>query len=170
MRAEELKLAQSSEDLGGRIWRFDVAKNFVNAGVGDEVDLEFAGIESVPAEASIYLVDRELESVVDLRKADSYSYHLGERGPVSEAGARFVLIVGSKDFMDESEDELPELPARTALHQNYPNPFNPSTIIRYDLAHSCSVRLFIYDATGIYFSRLEAVSGFRQTRKMLLIR
>jgi hypothetical protein len=203
LHAAELKLIKSSGDLWGHIWRFDVAKNFMSEGVGDEVKLEFAGIEGVPAEASIYLVDRDLESVVDLRKAVSYSYHLGEQGPVSEAEARFVLIVGSKDFMDESKDELPEPPEKTALRQNYPNPFNPSTIVRYDLAHPCSVRLVIYDATGalvkvlyeghrqagryeeawdgkkkggrsvatgIYFYRLETSGGFRQTRKMLLIR
>jgi hypothetical protein len=148
LHAAELKLVSSSEDLWGHIWRFDVAKNFTAEGVGDEVTLELAGIERVPAEASIYLIDRELERLVDVRREGSYTFHLGEREPVSEAEARFLLIVGSKEFMDESEDELPRPPDRTALHQNYPNPFNPSTIIRYDLAASSSVRLVIYDASG----------------------
>jgi hypothetical protein len=203
MRSSEGLGVQAGEDIWVHIWRFDMAKNFMAVGVGDEVTLELAGIENVPAEASAYLIDRDLEKLVDIRTESSYSFHLGEREPVSEAEARFVLIVGSKDFVDERKDELPTPPDRTVLHQNYPNPFNPSTILRYDLARACNVRLAVYDAsgalvrvvyeghrqvgryeeawdgrnqngrrasTGIYFSRLEIDSGFRQTRKLLLVR
>jgi hypothetical protein len=145
--ASELKLVQAAGDLWGHIWRFDVAKSFSAEGVGDDVTLEFGGLESAPAEASIYLIDRDLDRLVDVRKENSYSFHSGERAAVSEAETRFVLIVGSKEFVNDN-GELPEPPARTALHQNYPNPFNPSTIVRYDLARSCSVRLVIYDASG----------------------
>jgi Secretion system C-terminal sorting domain len=34
------------------------------------------------------------------------------------------------------------------LSQNYPNPFNPSTLIRYQVAHTGSVRLNVYDVLG----------------------
>jgi hypothetical protein len=148
LSAADLELARTNEDLWGHIWRFDVAKNFTVEGVGDEVTLELAGIENVPAEASIYLIDREMGRLVDVRSESSYEFHLGEREVVPETEARFLLIVGSKEFMDKSKDELPSPPIQTALYQNYPNPFNPSTMVRYDLAHQCSVRLVVYDAAG----------------------
>jgi hypothetical protein len=144
----ELVLAQRREEMWGHVWRFDVAKNFADAGVSDEVTLEFRGVESVPPEAAIYFIDRELERLIDVRTEQSYSFHSGERESVSETEARFTLIVGSAEFMDESKDELPEPPGRTVLHQNYPNPFNPSTIVRYDLARASVVRLAVYDASG----------------------
>lgn len=84
-----------------------------------------------------------------------------------------------------------------ALHPNFPNPFNPMTVIRYDVKQTgpVSVRIFdllgrevtilvrgtvpagshtaIWDATGfpsgIYLCQMEA-SGFRQTRKLLLVK
>jgi photosystem II stability/assembly factor-like uncharacterized protein len=34
------------------------------------------------------------------------------------------------------------------LEQNYPNPFNPSTVIGYELAAACRVRLVVYDILG----------------------
>jgi glucuronoarabinoxylan endo-1,4-beta-xylanase len=83
------------------------------------------------------------------------------------------------------------------LHQNYPNPFNPSTIIRYELPKSSTVRLSVYDmlgrevsmlvnerkdagvheatfdasglSSGVYLCRLQA-GDFVQTRKLLLVR
>ncbi len=136
-----------SENLWGQVWSFDVAKSYSEEGGGDEVILEFEGIESVPAEAVVYLVDWELERLLDVREGGSYSFYLGERLFIdSEGEARFALVVGSADFAEEQE--LPAPPAETALHQNYPNPFNPSTVIRYDVAKAGEVLLSIYDATG----------------------
>lgn len=40
------------------------------------------------------------------------------------------------------------LPEGYALRQNYPNPFNPSTIIRYDVPATASVKIVIFDILG----------------------
>ncbi|MFH1011655.1 MAG: right-handed parallel beta-helix repeat-containing protein [bacterium] len=89
------------------------------------------------------------------------------------------------------------LPTDFALHPNYPNPFNPMTVIRYDVKQSgpVSVRIFdllgrevativhetvpagsytaIWNAadfpSGVYLCQMEA-TGFRQTRKLLLVK
>ena len=42
----------------------------------------------------------------------------------------------------------PQIPTDYALYQAYPNPFNPVTTIRFDLAKSCTVNLFVTDITG----------------------
>lgn len=150
VQSSQLGFAQSDEELWGHLWYFDVAKNFSGGGAGDEVTLAFDGFGNVPAEAAIYLVDRHLGRLVDLRTEKGYSFFLGKREVVTiEEGTRFMLLVGSEEFVGEHEEEIPELPAATTFHANYPNPFNPSTVIRYDIARPCQVELRIYDTRGV---------------------
>ncbi len=144
----ELGFVQANEELWGHVWRFDVAKNFEEAGITDEVTLEIRGIDGAPAEASIYLLDKHLGRCIDVREERSYMFYSGRREAVSEDNARFALVVGSAEFAESGKGELPNPPERTVLHQNYPNPFNPSTIIRYDLARADVIRLAVYDASG----------------------
>ncbi|MFH1311846.1 MAG: FG-GAP-like repeat-containing protein [Candidatus Eisenbacteria bacterium] len=144
----QLEVQLSEEDLWGHAWIFDVAKTFSDAGVADNVLLGFDGLETLPEEARVYLIDRKLERIVDLRNEAGYSFHSGERLIVPEEEARFMLLVGSREFINRHDDELPGPPARTALHQNYPNPFGVSTIIRYDLARRDNISLRVYDAAG----------------------
>jgi hypothetical protein len=144
-------------DLQGQMWPFDVAKNFSAGSAGDEVVLTFAGVEQVPDECMIILVDRTLERRIDLREQDQYVFFHGVRNILSKAeDARFVLMVGSEDFLVSHEHEIPKLPARTVLHQNRPNPFNPSTVIRYDLAEPGRVALRIYDVNGAFVKTIES--------------
>jgi hypothetical protein len=155
LQTGELNVAPLSEQLWGHLWRFDVTKSFSNDAIGDEVTLDFRGIESVPAAAEIYLVDRRLGSLTDLRKEQRYGFILGERETVThEEEARFVLIAGSAGFIGEHEEEMPDTPVRTALHQNYPNPFNPSTLIRYEIARAGEIALNIYDVQGLLVKTL----------------
>jgi hypothetical protein len=94
-------------------------------------------------------------------------------------------------------DEEDRAPVPFALEQNWPNPFNPSTTIRFSVPNATRVTIRIYDvsgslvetlvdkqigagvhdvmwdaseeASGVYFSRLEA-PGFSQTRKLVLLK
>jgi hypothetical protein len=146
----------SDENLAGHVWCFDVAKNFSDDTAGDEVTLKFSGIEDVPAEAEIILVDRELDRQIDLGETNHYTFFERVREVVSqEEDARFVLLVGSEDFLDMQEDNLPKLPTKTFLYQNHPNPFNPATIIRYELARPGRVTLRVYDVSGALVKVLE---------------
>ncbi len=149
LKPSQLKLSPVTEELWGHMWYFDVAKNFSEERAGDEVSLAFLGIEDLPTGAAVYLVDQHLANFIDIRKESSYHFFLGKRDLIStEEDTRFVLLVGSEDFIDEQREQLPQFPTVTALYQNYPNPFNPSTIIRYDIATSSTVELRIYDARG----------------------
>ena len=89
-------------------------------------------------------------------------------------------------------------PQSFSLKQNYPNPFNPQTVIEYSLPVTTEVNLAVFDITGreiktlvsqkqaagqysiqfnalnltsaIYICRLSTSSGFRQSRKMILLK
>ncbi len=136
-------------DAWGQLWRFDVAKNFTDVPAGDEVALDFSGIDNVPRDARVLLIDVDLKRIVDLREQSHYSFYEGMRAFVAnERGARFVLLIGSEAFAHSHSDALPQSPGRTVLHQNRPNPFNPATIVRYEVAGDGPVAVRVYDVHG----------------------
>ena len=104
--------------------------------------------------------------------------------------ARWVSLVG----INGNGNTIPEA---YKLYQNYPNPFNPSTVIKFELPKSSSVKLVVYDelgrevgvlvdenlnagvyevnwgagsyTSGVYFYKL--ISGdFTDTKRMVLIK
>jgi ELWxxDGT repeat protein len=140
----------------GHAWRFDVAKSFSDETAGDDVVLEILGIDDLPDDARVSLVDRHLERLIDLRAESRYTFYQGERKFVArDEDARFVLLVGSEEFVKAQGSSLARVPTKTILHQNIPNPFNPSTIIRYELATTSRVDLRVYDVHGSVVRVLE---------------
>ncbi len=89
-------------------------------------------------------------------------------------------------------------PAQYELFQNYPNPFNPKTVIRYLLPVTSHLELSIYNilgqkvatlvnkkqsagsfqvewdasgfASGVYLYKLETGNGYRQVKKLVLLK
>lgn len=91
------------------------------------------------------------------------------------------------------------IPANFELKQNYPNPFNPVTKIRFDIAKTSKITLRVFNVigqevatlvnnesvtagtkevtfngstmpSGIYFYSLTNTDGFKETKKMMLIK
>ncbi|UCG53058.1 MAG: T9SS type A sorting domain-containing protein, partial [Candidatus Latescibacterota bacterium] len=145
------------EDEGaGYMWRFDVAKNFSLGNAGDAVTLTFSGLGELPSEYQAVLVDRALDRTANLKVVDRYEFYLGRKPVVrDETRARFIVLVGDHEFIEEHRSELLAPPTKTVLFQNYPNPFNPRTIIRYELAKPGRVSLRVYDVTGALVRVLE---------------
>lgn len=191
--------ADDAASTGGHSWTLDVAKSFSMEPVGDEVILTFDGVESVPRDMEVRLVDHDLQRSVDLRAEPRYGFRLGVRGP-GVGGGRFTLVAGTPEFVATSGQTA--TPTQTALRQNRPNPFNPTTVIRFDLAQSAPVALVVYNvdgrrvrqllsqplgpggyevpwdgrndsgapvASGVYFYRLTA-GDYSATRKMILLK
>jgi hypothetical protein len=106
--------------------------------------------------------------------------------------------VGAFEYSTISEiNDEKRLFSMFSLKQNYPNPFNPTTIISYQIPVSSQVSLKVYDvlgnevatlvneekasgnyevefdsrnlASGIYMYRIQ-ISGFNETKKMILLR
>jgi hypothetical protein len=104
----------------------------------------------VPSEAKIYLIDRHLEKLVDVRAESSYCFYLSDAGVMNEGQARFGLLSGTEAYVNSHEVEFPKAPTQTMLYNSHPNPFKSSTLGRYDLGESGRMRLCIYDARGSF--------------------
>ncbi len=72
----------------------------------------------------------------------------------SEKKTSYKLIVGTNDFIEENSENYDVIPTSFHLSQNYPNPFNPQTKIEYQLAHSSTVTIEIYNILGKRIKRL----------------
>ena len=77
----ELEITAGDEPWGHAFW-FDVAKNY-SADEGNEVTLTFGGLDDVPTEAVVRLVDHDLDKTIDLSESHEYVFQLGEREPVT---------------------------------------------------------------------------------------
>jgi len=132
------------------------------------------------------------------RVADSLGLVSAQMEPGLGFGLQGAIISGIQYgvVLNVSSDNM-QPPTSPSLSQNYPNPFNPTTTIKYSLPRSASVTLKIFNligeeiitlvseniaagthhvkwdaqgfASGVYFYSLE-VGGFRETKKLLLLR
>lgn len=142
----------------GQTWSFDI--DLVSAGVGEvlEAEVTFGNLSSLPDNKSAVLFDRELHQVVPLVHGTRYSLLVKGSRASAEAG-RFMLAIGTQEFLDQAADELTPLPpVKTVLMPNAPNPFNPATVIHYELAITGLVRLNVYDVRGQRVRELVAQS------------
>ena len=171
-------------------WEFEV-----RAAQGEPSQLAFSGVEDVPREFEVYLIDEGKASFTNLRDDSLYSFT-----PVAYI-SKFSVVVAQKDALRDRLDSI--LPKEFSLGHNYPNPFNPSTTIPVVIPISSKVKLAIYDilgeevrvlyvgtleagrhwftwdgrgdsaenvSSGIYFSRLSTSNGLSFVRKMVIIK
>jgi len=175
----------------GEIWNLEVKTN-----IGDRIMLAFDGIEAVPPDVEVWLVDEVAAISRNLREVNRYDL----AGSSSSGPRQLRLVLGTREFI-EANVAFRETPVVYELSQNFPNPFNPATTIRYGLPGAGKVTLKIYNvlgqemvtlvdaqqqvagyhvvvwngrnsngrmaASGIYLYHLQA-RGFSRIRKMLL--
>ena len=159
------------------------------------VAIEFQGIDRIPADLSVRMIDESAAFVQDLRASAVYalSPHV-QVTPVRVA-------VGKPEYVRALAAKV--VPSRFALLQNYPNPFNPRTTIPVDIPEGSSIELGVYDvlgrpvasvyngpvsagrhffewdgrsdagvpvASGLYFTRLTVRNGITIVSKMTMVR
>jgi hypothetical protein len=102
--------------------------------------LSFKGIENVPEELEVYLIDKNSLQSIDLREISRYEFT-----PASII-SKFEILVGKKEAIDNEIKKL--VPDKFSLGNNYPNPFNPETTIPIHLPEKSKVSLRVYNILG----------------------
>jgi len=115
--------------------------------------LTFSGIESVPIQYEVYLIDDERGYFVNLRVDSVYQFT-----PKKEI-TEFRVLVGKAASVEEILSSV--LPKEFELGPNYPNPFNPSTNIPVAVPFDSEITLKVYNIRGqevrtIYSGQMEA--------------
>jgi hypothetical protein len=174
----------------GQVWDFAVRNPRRSIGT-----IRFSGIEDVPAEYEVQLINLSNTVTVNLRKTQEYSY----RSP--EEVTRFKLVIGKKQFVQAELASF--VPQEFELLQNYPNPFNSSTTLTFKVPRESHIRLEIVSmlgqevatpidtwvapgsysvswngsdragspvASGVYFYRLVSEGKMVQTRKLTILK
>ncbi|MBI3788825.1 MAG: T9SS type A sorting domain-containing protein [Ignavibacteriales bacterium] len=162
---------------------------------GEPIDMAFDGIDLIPSEFDVYLIDNLHTISINLREYPMYRFT-----PVT-VNSILSVLVGKSQALREFVHSM-AVPREYTLGANYPNPFNPSTTIPVELPvaseitlkifsmlgqeiktlHSGNLRAgkhwFRWDGTnetgqavpsGTYFYRLSS-SRIMQTKKMILLK
>jgi len=98
------------------------------------------GLEQIPAEFQVFLIDRTHQRYQDMRENSIYVFN------AIPQTCDFELLVGAADAISEKVRSI--LPADFALGQNYPNPFNPVTTIPLSLPEAGEISLRIFNVLG----------------------
>ncbi|MBM4159468.1 MAG: T9SS type A sorting domain-containing protein [Ignavibacteria bacterium] len=119
----------------GQVWDFVVRNPRKSTGT-----LKFSGVEQVPSDYAIRLVNLSNARPVDLREQNEYSYR------TTDVITRFKLIIGKQQFVDRALVDV--VPESFELLQNYPNPFNAGTTILFRVPRESRVQLDIVSMLG----------------------
>ena len=129
-------------------WDFEVSTS-----VEDPIEISFDGIERVPAEYDVYLVDRQMHNQQDLRVSPTYTVLAREQ----DLKERFAVVVGKPGMIEDELTNLTEIPERISV-RSYPNPFQSHMTLEFGLPTATDVSLDIYDILGKRVARLVEVT------------
>jgi len=118
-----------------QIWDFKVKSE-----LRELTKLSFAGINEIPDQMEIYLVDDDRAKSVNLRENEVYEYN-----PVKDI-TEFKILVGKSGHINSILSSI--LPTEFELGNNFPNPFNPTTTFQVSIPQPSEIKLAIYNILG----------------------
>jgi WD40 repeat protein len=117
------------------IWEFE-ANTLVQPAM-----LIFKGISNIPSIFEVFLLDKEKDKVMDLRKDSIYQFT-----PISSI-LKFSLIVAKPEIIKEAIAKKEQI-TEFQLGNNYPNPFNPTTRIPVLIPFTTYAKISIFNTLG----------------------
>lgn len=148
-----------SVDSEGQQWPFVVRTN--QDGI---VHLNFDWSQELPAHWEVYLIDKALGTVHDLREDLDYSIACN----CIEGSRSFVLVSGPPSYTASTMDEYAVVPEAYTLSQNMPNPFNAVTTLKFSLPEESNVSLTVYDLLGHEVTTLISDEAYRSGHHALI--
>ena len=109
-----------------------------------QVSLDFEWTETLPADWNVFLIDKALESAIDLKSNSTYDFACA----CDENGRDFIIVTGPPSYTQQAMNDYNVVPAEYKLSQNFPNPFNAVTTLRFSLPEESSVSIAVYDLLG----------------------
>ncbi|MCH7754965.1 VCBS repeat-containing protein [candidate division KSB1 bacterium] len=124
----------------GQVWHFQVKTNIQNA----SVKLRFRNLASLPFNFQASLLDNSTLQKIDIREIFEYEFLPDQNSLQRE----FDLIIGTNEYVENS-DQLAELsPESFYLSQNFPNPFNAGTSLFYQVKEQSEVSIKVLNILG----------------------
>jgi hypothetical protein len=127
------------ETEDGAAWPVRVQSNLEG-----RVDLAFDGLDSVPEEFVVWLIDEASGTVRDLRRDPAYA--VVSHG--ADAPVRLRLVIGTEAYAQTTTGFDGATPADFHLAPSYPNPFRTAATIQYALPTDEHVVIDVFDITG----------------------
>jgi len=110
--------------------------------------LNLTGIDDIPREYSVILIDRSHRRSYYLRKISEFGIE------TVNGRAEFSILIGKPETVEKKLKEL--IPEDFILGTAFPNPFNPTTTIPLEIPNKMDVTLDVYNLLGERISRLHS--------------
>lgn len=123
----------------GDLWEFEVESD-----TDDAVRLSFDGIQEVPTDREVWLVDEFLDQPNNLRSDPTYAFVPAGAHTVRD----FQLVVGTRTYIRQTLGEIEAAPRKIELFPIFPNPFSASSTIRFALPEPTHVTVSVFTVLG----------------------
>jgi hypothetical protein len=130
--------ARPISEAGG-VWPIEII-----SARGGAAELEFSGVDLIPADFEVWLRDEYSGIITNLRNMSEITVSIPPEGEP----ARLSIIIGSKSSVEQLVGPHQELSGGVELFQNYPNPFRAATTISFELPEPALTRLEIFNVLG----------------------
>ena len=124
----------------GQVWDIEV----VSGDPDFNTWITFDGLESIPEDFEIFLIDKTTKTAQNLKWKPEYLFDVVS--PNSVRKLRFAA--GKRDYVESNSAGIDLFPDEYSLSQNFPNPFNAQTSLIIALRDDAVIDLEIYNLLG----------------------